>query len=70
MIVVLRCIGSAEIGGGHVDRCIGLVEALAADGHQPLFAVSHRTVNKAPSLFAPGDIFAHASRPVAATART
>lgn len=70
MIFVLRCSASPEIGGGHVARCIGLAEAFAADGHQPLFAVSNQTVNNAPSLHAPEDIFAYTSRPVAATAKT
>lgn len=50
MIVVLRCSASPEIGGGHVARCIGLAEAFAADGHQPLFAVSGQTLESAPSL--------------------
>ncbi len=50
MLVVLRCVASPEIGGGHVSRCIGLATAFAADGHEILFAVSSKTLGSAPAL--------------------
>jgi hypothetical protein len=66
MIVVLRWSASPKIGGGHVALRIRLAEAFAADGHQPLFAVSDQTLDSAPSLRVSGDNFSFTSRPVAA----
>lgn len=49
-LAVFRCDGSAEIGGGHVRRCLTLAEALAEAGWARAFAVRDETLAVVPGL--------------------
>ncbi|NJL50245.1 MAG: UDP-2,4-diacetamido-2,4,6-trideoxy-beta-L-altropyranose hydrolase [Blastochloris sp.] len=55
--VVFRCDASAEIGVGHVMRCMALGEAFRLLGHSVLFAVTPETLKAAPALLGSGQKF-------------
>src|SRR5262245_38934987 len=53
-VAVFRADASAEIGGGHVRRCLALANALAADGWTTIFACTRKTPRIVPQLAAAG----------------
>lgn len=51
MKIVFRCDASAQIGAGHVMRCLTVADELASQGFSSVFLCSEETINDFSSLF-------------------